>query len=170
MPSRADSHDLDKLNRWWNDLESTGPEAPPVFAIFLVSVEDTGAHNIFRAFRTSFEECNLGFSHLVIFGQHGPSGTVRQLRSLFNIPEGGGPALVLFAGELLQPEVVGLPSGSCTGKDLRSASKNDSSGTSDWSEALKKAEAVIAKGGVGGLETLSKVKELCARALESEQY
>ncbi|MYC30316.1 MAG: hypothetical protein F4X65_09530 [Chloroflexi bacterium] len=165
MPSRADAHDLDKLNRWWSDLESTGPEAPPVYAIFLVSGEDTGAHNIFRAFRTSFEERKLGFAHLVIFGQHGVSGTVRQLRSHFGVPEDGGPTLILFAGESLQPEVVGLPSGSSTGKDL----VNDSSGVPDWPEALKRTEAVIADGGAGGSETLASVKGLCARVLELEQ-
>ena len=165
MPSRADTHDLDKLNRWWKDLESTGPEAPPVYAIFLVSGEDTGAHDIFRAFRASFEEGKLGFAHLVIFGQHGVSETARQLRSQFSVPEDGGPALVLFAGESLLPEVLGLPPGSVTGQ----GSGNDSGGAHGWQKALKSAEAVIAGGDSGGPHTLKRVKEICAVAFQTEQ-
>lgn len=164
MASHADTHDLDKLNRWQKDLEATPEDAPPVFAIFLVSAEDTGSHGIFRAFRTSFEERKLGFSHLVIFGQHGVSGTARQLRSQFAVSQDGGPALIMFAGESLQPEIVSLPHGAGSGTDF----EDDMSATPGWQKALKGAEAVIAKGGPGGPETLAWVKELCARALESD--
>ena len=71
MPTRADTHDLDKLKRWQKDLETTPDDAPAVYAIFLVSEADTAAHNIFRAFRTSFEERQASFAHLVISASTG---------------------------------------------------------------------------------------------------
>ncbi len=111
MPTHADTHDLDKLRRWHKDLETTTGDAPPVFAIFLVSGEDRAAHDVFRAFRSGFEELSVGFAHLVIFGQHGVSDTARRLRARFGLEEAAGPSLVLFSGHGSQPQVVSLPAG-----------------------------------------------------------
>ena len=86
MPNHADAHDRDKLLRWQKDLAATTDTAPPVYAVFLVSEKDTTAHDIFRAFRTSFEERRAGFAHLVIFGQHGVSATVRDLQGELALP------------------------------------------------------------------------------------
>ena len=111
MPTRADTHDLDKLRRWQKDLEATPDGVPPVFAIFLVSGEDKAAHDVFRAFRTSFEERTLGFAHLVIFGQHGLSETARRLQSKFGLEAGAEPSLVLFSDDSGQHQIVSLPTG-----------------------------------------------------------
>lgn len=76
--SHADRHDLDKLGRWRDGLESAsgeGGETFPACAIFLVSPEDRASHDIFREYRSAFEELGGGFHHLVIFGQHGISST-----------------------------------------------------------------------------------------------
>lgn len=78
--SHADRHDLDKLKRWYDGLQQAHPvEAPgggfPVCAVFLVTGEDRAAHDVFRLYRAAFEELGGQFQHLVIFGQHGLSGT-----------------------------------------------------------------------------------------------
>ena len=99
MPSRADTHDLDKLKRWQKDLEATPEGGPAVYAIFLVSERDTVAHDTFRIFRDSFEDRNAGFAHLVIFGQHGVSATARTLQVELGLPDDSLPALVLVGGD-----------------------------------------------------------------------
>ena len=76
--SHADRHDLDKLARWKAGLDSAADNASaafPVCAIFLVGPEDRQSHDIFRRYRSVFEELGGGFHHLVIFGQHGVSAT-----------------------------------------------------------------------------------------------
>ena len=78
--SHADRHDLDKLKRWYDGLrEPQSSETPgggfPVCAAFLVTGEDRAAHDVFRCYRAAFEELGGQFQHLVIFGQHGLSGT-----------------------------------------------------------------------------------------------
>ena len=78
--SHADRHDLDKLKRWYDGLRQAEiADAPgggfPVCAAFLVTGEDRAAHDIFRRYRAAFEELGGQFQHLVIFGQHGLSGT-----------------------------------------------------------------------------------------------
>ena len=76
--SHADRHDLDKLARWKEGLDSavdSDKAGFPVCAIFLVSPEDRASHDIFRRYRSAFEELGGGFHHLVIFGQHGVSTT-----------------------------------------------------------------------------------------------
>ena len=65
-------------------------------AIFLVSAEDKAAHDVFRQFRSSFETRGARFDHLVIFGQHGVSSTVKGLLPGFGLHTGSIPALVLF--------------------------------------------------------------------------
>ena len=94
--SHADSHDLDKLSRWHNNRIAETPGEFPVYAVFLVSGEDRDAHDVFRAFRDSFEGRGGGFQHLVIFGQHGISGTVRSLLPQFGLSEVSLPSLAMF--------------------------------------------------------------------------
>jgi hypothetical protein len=125
--SHADKHDHDKLARWYQDLSSNPSNPPfqkgakegslyeseaqvnpplsqrggfPLYAIFLVSERDRAAHDIFRQFRSSFEARNAGFEHLVIFGQHGISSTVRDLLAEFGWPIEAIPVLALFAAGL----------------------------------------------------------------------
>ena len=76
--SHADRHDLDKLARWKAGLDASADDGTvsfPACAIFLVSPEDRASHDIFRRYRSAFEELGGGFHHLVIFGQHGVSST-----------------------------------------------------------------------------------------------
>ena len=137
MPSRADTHDLDKLKRWQKDLEATPDGAPPAFAIFLVSGEDRAAHDAFRAFRSSFEERNLGFAHLVIFGQHGISATARALQGELELPEDMLPILVVF-GVAAEPQVVPLPAGA--------TDEAEPEGDNGWHSALARAERIVDAG------------------------
>lgn len=153
MPSHADTHDRDKLLRWHKDLQSTGPDAPPVFAIFLVSEVDKVAHDVFRAFRTSFEEAELGFAHLVIFGQHGVSATARQLRDKFGLEADGAPRAVLFSGADEQPEVVELPSGSSTESSVQV--------DSGWRAALERAADTIGNKVKNEQGTIEALREIC---------
>ena len=94
--SHADTHDLDKLSRWHKDLIAETPGAFPVYAVFLVSGEDRDAHDVFRAFRTSFEEHGGGFQHLVIFGQHGVSVTTKSLLPELGLSDDSLPSLAMF--------------------------------------------------------------------------
>ncbi len=95
--SHADSHDLDKLERWCGGLCTDGAGRFPAHAIFLVSPEDKMAHAIFRDYRSSFEAHGAMFRHLVIFGQHGVSSTSRRLLAEFGLPSAGStPTLVLY--------------------------------------------------------------------------
>ena len=153
MPSRADTHDLDKLKRWQKDLEATPDDAPPVFAIFLVSGEDRAAHDVFRAFRAGFEESGLGFAHLVIFGQHGISETARRLQARFGLEIGGKPSLAFFSGEGVQPQIISLPSGEM-GEDSRETE-------SGWREALDHAVAQLGEGSSGNTALVETLRKIC---------
>ena len=75
MAESPDNHDLDKLTRWHEGLISKTDGGFPVCAVFFTSGEDRRAHDIFRVYRTAFEELGAGFHDLVIFGQHGVSST-----------------------------------------------------------------------------------------------
>ena len=70
-----DSHDFGKLTRWHEGLVSESGSSFPACALFLASGEDNRAHDIFRVYRSAFEELGAGFHDLVIFGQHGTSTT-----------------------------------------------------------------------------------------------
>lgn len=94
--SHADNHDLDKLARWYDALSTCEVSRFPVHAIFLASAEDKTAHDIFRRFRTSFEAHGAHLGHLVIFGQHGVSSSVRELLLRFGLHTEAIPVLVLF--------------------------------------------------------------------------
>ena len=102
-----DQHDLDKLTRWREGLAS-GEGSFPAFAAFLVTESDRDAHNVFRQYRSAFEELGAAYHHLVIFGQHGASSTSKALLGKFGpapadvpllalIPEGAPPSLFTLA-------------------------------------------------------------------------
>jgi hypothetical protein len=95
--SHAENHDRDKLGRWHKDLVSGEPGKFPAYAVFLVSREDRAAHDVFRAFRSSFEARGAGFEHLVIFGQHGVSSALMGLLSQFGLSDEEVPTLALFS-------------------------------------------------------------------------
>ena len=94
--SHADQHDLDKLTRWRKDLSSGDTGQFPVYCVFLVSPDDLASHQVFRRFRSSFEDRAAGFQHLMIFGQHGISATLEALLAKFGLSLEQVPALVLF--------------------------------------------------------------------------
>ncbi len=112
MTGRADRHDLDKLHRWRVDMETSGGAEFPVHAVFLVSEVDRAAHDVFRAFRSSFEGRDAGFQNLVIFGQHGVSNTVRAVASRLGLDGEPLPQLALLvSGDTPQLYSLGLPAG-----------------------------------------------------------
>lgn len=101
MPSsHADNHDRDKLSRWSEDLADGNSGEFPVYAVFLVTLEDRCAHDVFRAFRSSFEKLEAHFEHLVIFGQHGVSSTVLSLLDQLGHSLESLPMVALFSGPL----------------------------------------------------------------------
>ena len=154
MPNHADAHDRDKLLRWQKDLAATPVDAPTVYAIFLVSRADTAAHDIFRAFRASFEERKAGFAHLVIFGQHGVSATVRKLQEALALPPDSPPTLVLFTdGEA--PDIIALPPGAANGDE------------EGWAAALQRAEGVMGGKCGNGLMVREQVRGICYSVVES---
>ena len=172
MPSHADNHDRDKLRRWQKDLAGAAPDAPPVFAIFLVSEADRAAHDIFRAFRSSFEERNAGFAHLVIFGQHGVSDTVNRLLAELNLPPDSWPTLALFTGSAEAPAaIIPLPAGNPPHGAPEPATAlepgpvleprpepEDAASEVPWQTALRRAEEVFDSGGAVS-HTVSAVAE-----------
>ena len=96
--SHADSHDLDKLVRWKADLDiatEKGDYAIPVCAIFLVSPDDRASHDVFRRYRSVFEEMGGGFHNLVIFGQHGVSATQEAFLSEAGLGQENVPMLAI---------------------------------------------------------------------------
>ena len=108
MPSRADAHDADKLRRWRTDLSDSPSQTFPVYAMFLVSERDKAAHDVFRSFRSCFEERGAGFGNLVIFGQHGVSGTVHVMLEQLGLTAAALPLLALWQGPEF-PRVCHLP-------------------------------------------------------------
>ena len=95
--SHPDRHDLDKLARWKSGLDAAdvGAESFPACAIFLVSPEDRLSHDIFRRYRSEFEELGGGFHHLVIFGQHGISTTQNAFLSEVGFSQQDVPLLAI---------------------------------------------------------------------------
>lgn len=96
--SHADRHDLDKLARWKSGLDSATGEAGaafPVCVIFLVGPEHRQSHDIFRRYRSVFEELGGGFHHLVIFGQHGVSTTQVAFLEEVGMEQGNIPVLAI---------------------------------------------------------------------------
>ena len=98
--NRADQHDEDKLKRWLSALLKESSNDFPLYALFLVSENDKYAHDIFRRFRSQFEQSGAGFQHLIILGQHGISKSeLGLLSSLELLPESVPCLLVFVAGD-----------------------------------------------------------------------
>ena len=97
MSHHYDDHDHDKLLRWRDDLQANAiiDGEFPAMALFLVKPQATGSHEIFRRFRTEFEQRDASFAHLVIFGMHGVSSTVRSLLDETGLSESDLPVMML---------------------------------------------------------------------------
>ena len=114
--THADQHDEDKLSRWNRDLSAGSSGQFPVYALFLVSSEDLYAHDVFREFRSSFQNRGAGFQHLMIFGQHGLSGTVNAFLAGLDLGLNNLPLLALFREpESSEVYIHRLPAGSDEG-------------------------------------------------------
>ena len=131
--SYADSHDLDKLTRWRQGLvEPAGPSLFPVYAVFLVGPEDRAAHDVFREFRSSFEERSAPYENLVIFGQHGLSKTL----------EGFSAGLGLSQGEIPLLALISNPStGTVYTLSLEGGSPSETTEREPWRAVLRNIEA-----------------------------
>ena len=145
--SHADRHDLDKLARWKEGLEADDVAAAfPVCAIFLVSPEDRTSHDIFRRYRSAFEELGGGFHHLVIFGQHGVSTTQAAFLDEVGAEERSVPLLALTsirgAGE---ESGMAEETGSVYCLELPKGDRDgELDGSGDWGAALEKVRAAVA--------------------------
>ena len=139
MSHHYDEHDHDKLLRWRDDLQSTVIDAGgfPAMALFLVKPQATGAHEIFRRYRTEFEQRDASFAHLVIFGMHGVSTTVKGLLEQTGLSEDDLPVMMLApAADPAAVVAVRLPSG----EGLEGGDDPNGDGTCDylapWQDAL----------------------------------
>ena len=94
--SHADRHDLDKLAQWRDGLAAAAESGFPVFAVFLVTLDDRASHDIFRRYRSAFEDLGAGFSSLVIFGQHGVSSTMKAMLAELGLTMEQVPVLALI--------------------------------------------------------------------------
>ena len=93
---RPSHYILDKLIRRKAGLDAAADSAPfPVCAVFLVGPQDRVAHDIFRRYRSAFEELGGGFHHLAIFGQHGISATLSEFLCQLGASPGDVPLLAL---------------------------------------------------------------------------
>ena len=106
--SKADQHDKDKLERWQSDLGGGVTGGFPLHALFLVSEVDRAAHDVFRFFRSRFQELGAEFHHLVIFGQHGVSQAEQTLLELLGLTADAIPSLVLLTASI-PPLLYTLP-------------------------------------------------------------
>ena len=114
MSHHYDEHDHDKLLRWRDDLRDTSiiDGEFPAMALFLVKPQAIGSHEIFRRYRKEFEQRDASFAHLVIFGMHGISSTVRSLLDQTGLTESDLPVLMLApAADPASVIAVQLPSG-----------------------------------------------------------
>ena len=135
---RADQHDLDKLARWHQDLSGGHPDQFPLYCVFLVSPDDLGSHQVFRRFRSSFEDRATGFQHLVIFGQHGISATLKALLAEFGLTLEQVPVLVLVeAAAVSTVHAMVLAQGDEAGKVVEQE---------PWQTVLSLVEGVVDRG------------------------
>ena len=154
--SHADNHDRDKLVRWHRDLSSGPADGFPAYAVFLVSPEDRAAHDVFRAYRSSFEERGAAYQHLVIFGQHGISSTLRGLLDQFGLTQEALPLLALFSDPPAKT-VHSLPLTGGSPPDGTSESSSTpvvDSPSEPWRKVLKRLEDA-ADGEDAGLDLMS---------------
>ena len=154
MTETPDSHDLDKLTRWHEGLTSAAGGRFPVCALFLVSGEDRRAHDIFRVYRTAFEELGAGFHDLVIFGQHGVSSTSTALVPGLGLSGLQVPSLALITlGDPPVCHTAVLPAGV-----LRDGESEKTDDAVPWKKALDSITSAVGDGspplldGVKGLE------------------
>ena len=123
-----DAHDLGKLTKWLNALASVSNDHFPVCALFLASGNDQRAHNIFRVYRTAFEEYGAGFHNLVIFGQHGVSRTCSEIIRGLGLSYVQIPSLVLITNDMKINGMVfhttPLPRGVLSGRALEEDGKD----------------------------------------------
>ena len=132
---RADQHDLDKLARWHQDLSGGDTDRFPVYCVFLVSPDDRASHQVFRRFRSSFEDRAAGFQHLVIFGQHGISATLKGLLAEFGLTMEQVPALALLTTPAVSTvHTIALAQGDEAGKAV---------GHEPWQTVLSLVEGVV---------------------------
>ena len=152
--SHADRHDLDKLARWKAGLDGGDPGASgfPACAIFLVSGEDRASHDIFRHYRSTFEDLGAGFHHLVIFGQHGVSTTQNAFLGQLGLGPNSVPALAIapIAEDSNTIYCIELPKGDRDG---------DLDETQAWGAALHSLATAVPQGTVPPLERLEGVQE-----------
>ena len=139
MSHHYDEHDHDKLVRWRQELASAKSQLDefPAAALFLVKPQSTGAHDIFRKYRTVFEERNAPFENLVVFGMHGISETVRGLLEQAGLTETELPVLLMAStAELDNCIALTLPSG----ESLEGGDDPNGDGTCDfmapWQDVL----------------------------------
>ena len=143
MTSHADNHDREKLAGWHWDLASGDGPVFPVYVVFLVRPEDRPAHDIFRAYRSSFGERGAAFQHLMIFGQHGISTTVKGLADEFGLTLDSLPMLALFRdGPSQAIHTIALRSGDY--KDREPGGHESLAGP--WMDVLHQLESVIDTG------------------------
>lgn len=170
--SHADAHDLDKLDRWKTGLSTNPPkseDAFPIYAMFLVTGEDRDAHNVFRRFRSTFEELDAGFDNLIIFGQHGTSATMLSFLSELDLDLDRVPVLALTRGPIspavpVSPAVpisnevltITLPKGTPEGDS------GDNSGP--WERAL---ELIAEASRAGGSPDLSELERVSIKSFSS---
>ncbi len=147
--SRADQHDQDKLARWHRDLAGGVSGGFPLYALFLVSEDDRAAHDVFRAFRSRFEELGAGFQYLVIFGQHGVSQAEQTLLARLGLAADAIPSLVLLTVSDL-PLVYTLP---LMSGDVRPEAKEPD--RAPWHRVLAQVELAEASAGEGEIKTLA---------------
>ena len=141
MAETPDSHDLDKMTRWHDGLTTQTGGGFPVCALFLASGDDSRAHDIFRVYRTAFEELDAGFHDLVIFGQHGSSSTSAALVPGLGLSGLEIPALVLITpGNQPVCHTTTLPAGALE------------TGTEDDDAAWMKALEIIREAASSGKE------------------
>ncbi len=149
--SRADEHDQDKLTRWHRDLAGGVTGGFPLHAVFLVSEDDRAAHDVFRAFRSRFEELGAGFQHLVIFGQHGVSQAEQTLLTRLGMAADAIPSLVLLTASD-PPLVYTLP---LMSGDVRPETNDPHQ--APWQGALARIEQAEAGAGGGEIKTFDLV-------------
>ena len=162
VASRADQHDKDKLARWHGDLAGGVTGSFPLHALLLVSENNRAAHDVFRTFRSRFEELGAGFQHLVIFGQHGVSQAEKTLLTRLGLAAEDIPSLVLLTASNT-PMVYTLPllSGDVgPAEDVRPEAGVPTQ--APWRQVLAQVEMTAVSAGVGEGEV--KVRAL---ALES---
>ncbi len=131
MSHHYDEHDHDKLLRWRNDLRDASiiDGDFPAMALFLTKPQAKGSHEVFRRYRTEFEQRDASFAHLVIFGMHGISTTVHSLLQQTGLSESDLPVMMLApAAEPASIVAIQLPSG----ESLEGGDDPNGDGTCDY--------------------------------------